>query len=492
MQLKRLYIKDYKILKDFTLEFPNDSKKYISVFIGANGSGKSTILEAIAQIFSDVLLGEKSKFEFELHYSVIGVDASDIENQVNHAQVCLYAANKSVIRYQLKTSQSKSNMIDDYAKPELLNNVFIQGENVRIFNLLPDNLVIYYSGLSEIMEGISKPHEDKLSKAYRKGNANIDRDFFYYKPEHFGIILLSLLSFEYGDVPEFLKNKAKIEGVQSIQINLKKSSLWQPKDSIENFWGAEGEVRRFLDFLKEQSQTDKNIGIKAIKGEKIAISLKGKETLYKIRDFLIEEKKLFEILNIMLADSLLDNISFSLIKITEVKQQVFNILSEGEQQALIIKGLTEFLSGRNTLFLFDEPDTYLHPEWQRQFIPEIQTTVDNALDSENYYLIATHSPNIVSGIEKDSLFVLEHGDVKEIPFNSYGKNVESLLIDFFNVEGVRNKYVESLLTEVQNMVKNKQFDSPDFKNKFQELKDILRPTAPEIVNINLEIAKSRK
>ena len=70
MQLKHLYIKDYKILKDFHIDFPYDFKKYISVFIGANGSGKSTILEAIAQIFSSVYLNEKAKFGFELEYSV--------------------------------------------------------------------------------------------------------------------------------------------------------------------------------------------------------------------------------------------------------------------------------------------------------------------------------------------------------------------------------------------------------------------------------------
>jgi hypothetical protein len=70
--------------------------------------------------------------------------------------------------------------------------------------------------------------------------------------------------------------------------------------------------------------------------------------------------------------------------------------------------------------------------------------------------------------------------------------VESLLIDFFNVEGVRNKYVENLLREVQELVKKKEFSSDNFKSKFNELKDILRPTAPEIVSINLEIAKNRK
>jgi len=77
MQLKRLFIKDYKILKDFTIEFPYDFQKYISVFIGANGSGKSTILEVIAQIFSNVLNVEKSKFGFELEFTLKNIDSSD-------------------------------------------------------------------------------------------------------------------------------------------------------------------------------------------------------------------------------------------------------------------------------------------------------------------------------------------------------------------------------------------------------------------------------
>ena len=479
MQLKRLYIKDYKILKDFTLEFPFDSEKYISVFIGANGSGKSTILEAVAEIFSCLFLQHTPTFDFEIEYSL--KQFSQKPREYPHFDV----KGKNLLIKIVGTKGAPY-----YVQEDDGNGFKSVGINKIYPTNLPSDIVIYYSGQSEIMQKLCKPHEDRLSESYRKGNTNIDRRFFYYKPEHFSIILLSFLSFEYGDVPEFLKSRAQIEGIRNFEIHLKKPN-WK-KDSIENFWGAKGEVRKFLDFLKEQSQTDKNIRIKTGKGEKIAISLKGKESLYKIREFLTEEKKLFEILNIMLADDLLEDISFSLVKMTEGKPQVFSILSEGEQQSIIIKGLTEFLSGKNSLFLFDEPDTYLHPEWQRQFITDIQMTIDTTADSENYYLIATHSPNIVSGIERDSLFVLEQGGIKEIPFNSYGENVESLLIDFFNVEGVRNKYVETLLKEVQNMVKEKQFDSPDFKTRFQELKDILRLTAPEIVSINLEIAKSRK
>lgn len=492
MQLKKLFIKDYKILKDFTIEFPYDSKKYISVFIGANGSGKSTILEAIAEIFSALFFQDYPKFDFEIEYSIRHY--SQTPRNYPHADVkgqnlLIKIVGKKGAPYYIEENDGSG-----FASVGL-NNMYPTN--------LPENVVIYYAGLSEIMEVLCKPHEDKLSKAYRKGNTDINRDFFYYRPEHFGIILLSLLSFEYGDIPEFLRSKAKIQGMKSVQIRLKKPK-WQSKDTIENFWGAEGEVRKFLDYLKEHTNSPdnlKNPGSSSRKGsivieprqdDTLIITITSLERLFEIREFLMEERKLFEILNIMLADGLLADITFSLVKSDDGKSQIFNVLSEGEQQAITIKGLTELLAGKNTLFLFDEPDTYLHPGWQRMFISEIQTMIENSEDSENYFLIATHSPNIVSGVKNESLFVLERGVIKEIPFNSYGKNVDSLLIDFFDVEGVRNQYVENLLNEVQELVKNKKYDSEDFKSKFNELKEILHPTAPEIVNINLEIAKSHR
>ena len=66
MQITSLYIDDYRLLKDFTINFSKD----VSILIGINGSGKSSILECIAQIFSDAYLQEKSKFGFKLEYEL--------------------------------------------------------------------------------------------------------------------------------------------------------------------------------------------------------------------------------------------------------------------------------------------------------------------------------------------------------------------------------------------------------------------------------------
>ena len=166
MQLKKLYIKDYKILKDFTIEF--DGEKYISVFIGANGSGKSTILEAIAQIFSSVTLNEKAKFGFELEYSVrheklIEETSTTSEFHTHYLSAILSAENEGDT-IQIETfdrfgkSSQKINILD---KSKM---VFVSGTNV--YSYLPDNIAIYYSGLSEIMQKLVEPHNQLISENY--------------------------------------------------------------------------------------------------------------------------------------------------------------------------------------------------------------------------------------------------------------------------------------------------------------------------------------
>lgn len=498
MQLKRLYIKEYKLFKDFTYEFPCDFQRYINVLIGINGSGKSTILEAIADIFSCVVLGEKAKFGFELEYSVICVDASDIKNLVNHAQVCLYATNKSAIRYRLKTSQSKGNIIDDYAKPELLNNVFIQEENARIFNLLPDNLVIYYSGNSEIMRNICEPHNKKLSESLRKGESS-SVQFYYHEPKFFNIILLCLLSFEYGEVPTYLKQKAKIKGVAEIQIRIKKPRWAKTVVTIPDFWGATGEVKTFLDFLLSKSdfvnmvqlpgeakKNQINISINEIDNQYIVFTISGQKQLFEVRDFLIEEKNLFKILHTMYLDDLLDDISLSLIKEENGEQKNFSILSEGEQQAITIKGLTELLAGENTLFLFDEPDTFLHPKWQRSFISEIEETIEMHRPNELNYLIATHSPQILSNAKPDKTFVkiIEDGQLVEQTPKHYGREISSILYNLMGVEE-RNETIRKDLSKLFMLIEDEEIEEAE--KMLNDLTDLLGDTDADIQNATIQL-----
>ena len=74
MRLKHLYIKDYKNLKDFSLDFENGNG--LSILIGNNGSGKSNVLEAISGIFAEALWNDSS---FKMRLKVLQLNNKENE-----------------------------------------------------------------------------------------------------------------------------------------------------------------------------------------------------------------------------------------------------------------------------------------------------------------------------------------------------------------------------------------------------------------------------
>ena len=205
MLVNSLYINNYKLLKDFTINFSKD----VSILIGINGSGKSSILECVAQIFSDAYLHEKSKFGFKLEYElrleeIIEQTSTTSEFKTDYIKVEIFAKNKDEkLLYKVYSGNAILEKETDIEKKF--------GSLERIF---PSNIVIYYSGLADIMKKICQPHDEKLSVNFRKGNTNLHRPFFYFEPPLFNLILITLLSYEYGDIPQFLFDRAKIKGIQ--------------------------------------------------------------------------------------------------------------------------------------------------------------------------------------------------------------------------------------------------------------------------------------
>jgi AAA15 family ATPase/GTPase len=87
MRLHWLWIGEYKNLKDVTIDF--DQEEWITVVIGWNGTGKSNVLEALATLFRDLIMGEnketkKPSFPYRIKYrcrnNFIYIDADPKRN----------------------------------------------------------------------------------------------------------------------------------------------------------------------------------------------------------------------------------------------------------------------------------------------------------------------------------------------------------------------------------------------------------------------------
>lgn len=487
MKLTSLYIDDYKSLKSFSINFRKD----VSILIGINGSGKSSILETIAHIFSDAFLNKKSKFGFKLTYElrleeILEQTATTSEFKTEYFKVEISALKKEVeLSFKVFVADKVLEKKEEIEK-------HFDG----FHKILPSNIVIYYSGLSETMKNICEPHDQILSKQYREGNTNAPRPFFYFEPPLFEMLLMGLLSYEFGDIPQFLADKIKINGLQSVTIRLKKPT-WG-KGKINEWWGAKGEVKMFLDLLdssgspleidetKPAKGRNGNVVMEGWQNDILIITILGREKLFEIREHYVEEKALFKILNTLFIDGLWLDAKFNLKKTEEAQINTFSALSEGEQQAITIKGLTELVTDENTLFLFDEPDTYLHPTWQRNFIEEIIAFSESNTSISNQFLITTHSPQLLSNAnpEKSEVQILEDGEIIKLTPKYYGRDISTILYEMMGVER-RNKKVAKLLSALFNTIEDE--DLENSKAEYEKLVAILGEDDPAMVRAKTQL-----
>ncbi|CAM1368883.1 putative ATP-binding protein involved in virulence [Tenacibaculum litoreum] len=486
MKLNSLYIKDYKLLNDFEVDF--SPSKSIAAFIGKNGSGKTTLVECLSIIFAKLfectslkgIYELKYPFRFKIQYLLKSEKITNTtawgESFVNYYAIELeYDGKIQISLFESSNTYSKQSEIEKY-----LRNI---GESFEY--ILPASLMVYYSGISDILYNLYQSYQSKNILGSLDGEIKIDQPFYYFTTNNFPLILIALLSYQYGDVPDKLLSKNKIQGFKKIVLDFDKPKWAKPKATAKDFWGAKGDLKIFLTRL---AATVDEVVIKS--PTQISYVITNQNSLIRLWEYYGTEKRLFEYLVALQANGLLTNVEIFLNKGNI--QVPFQRLSEGEKQQLIIMGLKELLAAENSLFLLDEPDTYLHPEWKREFIYEL---IKNENAYQNFYLITSHSPDIVSAMRKDQLFIMASSEnnarLKVFAYNPYGKEVDDILLEVFDVDDLRYKEVEMTISLLWQMIKDKKHNSVDFERLFNDLQDQIGKDDEAITQLKVELAKRK-
>lgn len=428
MRIHYLHIKDFKSLKDFTIDF----NEPVSLFIGKNGSGKSTLLEAIAWIFRSAHLTyveekqENPPFEFEITYElgiekILSESSTFSETTTDHIGVSLKGNRKSKKFWSIETNNNTFN-IDDLIKSHTID------------KLLPSNLVIYYAGWYESMEFICSEHEriykDRLLEVKTESNITISSDelysrigslpLMYIQKHHFEILLASLYAFEFNDrVNRFFVEDLKITKPDQNPFALfVKKRQWKSGVGADKFWGARGLLKGFLDVVRRFAY---NETANYMDEDQIIFNFHAHDW-YALREFYGEEKKLFYLLHMLHASDMLGGIQiFMDLGDTSISH---HDLSEGQQQLITIKAINELLIEDNTLLLFDEPDTYLHPQWQSSFLKgvyEILNLYNETATPPPQFIIVSHSTIMLSNLSTGDLFKMREGKAWKIDKGYYGR-----------------------------------------------------------------------
>lgn len=165
--------------------------------------------------------------------------------------------------------------------------------------------------------------------------------------------------------------------------------------------------------------------------------------------------------------------------------------SSGEQCLLVmVLGIAGHIKN-NSLILIDEPEISLHPSWQSRFIDLITNIFKSYY--ECHFIIATHSPQIVSRLSHENCFITTMDDKKlHHAKDFHQRSADYQLAELFDAPGMMNEYVSrvafTLLTKVKIQKHTTEADSQGL-NRLQQIKATLEKGDPniELINSVLEV-----
>jgi restriction system-associated AAA family ATPase len=446
----------------FEIEFKPDlytEDSDIVCLVGENGSGKSNVLELIAEIFSRLE-------SYRLNYFKEGIT----HNELNAFEIEYYLP----LRWgsQVLRMDDSFTFQDKYYRVQVIKEwgqwpkYFVgNGSKVREVNkdeligeLMPRKIWGYSSGYNEMISLPFWRTDLKYVSRLRKQAPSKSNDFVEESRLHFVdyeasalILLANFISYKLDSSTrlDLFKEMFDLEDVRSFKFTFRNRSGSQKSNSLIS------QLERFVDLLKNKLPAN---SIKT-EGDNLIFNIKLDVQTLEIFSQVASNGsgfyRFFEALNftnlLSIPNSisngiLLDGYEYSIdyghlrlkqkqrpFQINEIvvrKENVegeiqFRSLSDGEHQAITLIGLMNIVDEDACLFLLDEPETHLNPAWKYNLVRTIGSLLTH---KSSQVFISTHDPLLISGLKKENV----------IQFSPY-KQFESEITDSDSTREIQYK-----------------------------------------------------
>lgn len=374
MRIDNLTIGNYRNLRNLSVNF--DESSFTTVLMGRNGSGKSNLIEAVVIIFRNLYLRRPPEFPYRIRYFCR-----------NHAVEIDADPDRTPIHTSIH--------VDD------LDVSFTRLVETEASELLPAYVFGYYSGTSHRLERYFLEIRDRYYRELIRSDASDQhiplRPLFYAQDAHSQFVLLSFFVEEEEETRKLLRDYLRIVDFESVLFVLKKPDWARKQGGDQRFWGAVGVVQGFLDKLFTTSLAPVRVPISRGR-ERIYLFIKDASDLQKLYGNYGNQMNFFKTLESAFISDLIEEVRIR-VRIRGTDRSVtFSELSEGEQQLLTVLGLLRFNREEESVFLLDEPDTYLNPAWSVSFLELIRTVVRPS--ERSHVIMATHDPLTIGGLSR--------------------------------------------------------------------------------------------
>ena len=443
MQIDKLKLTNFRKFKELDISF----EKNMTVLVGLNSSGKTSILDALKiglwSYVSGYSLGSFSSIS-------TGIQISDVRLQRDSSENMEYMLNSSVelfgdafgvehwTRYRESIRKATKTKDDKYAKK--LRDEAKKQEKIIFSELHEQNTlpIVCYYGTGRLwsqknLTNISKKIEnEKYSKTFAYRDCLEPSSSFKHFIEWYTHIFKKY-------------REAQIK-------NLEKNTLVNDID------------KRLVEPIKVIQSTVNSMIEKYTGWKNLAYSEEMEQ------EIILESEEKGKLKVNMLSDGIRNIVSL----VADIAYRCYKLNPHlGEDAARKTDGIV----------LIDEIDMHLHPQWQQNIIGDLQEAFPSI-----QFIITTHSPQVLSTVPSKSIRILEDDKVYEAPKGTQGAESSRILKRVLGVDPrPLNHKVTQKLNRYLELVYSDNYASDDAKVLRNELNEIFADEEPALLEADLYI-----
>jgi predicted ATP-binding protein involved in virulence len=136
------------------------------------------------------------------------------------------------------------------------------------------------------------------------------------------------------------------------------------------------------------------------------------------------------------------------------------------------------------IVLIDEIDLHLHPKWQRKVVGKLREIFPNI-----QFVVTTHSPAVLANTQARSIKIVQDGKIFDwfqlLDMNSYGASIEKIIELALSVPSYMPKELEAIFQRYESLINEDRFDEAE--NLGEKIASITDSHHPRLLNGRSEI-----
>lgn len=508
MKLEYLYIDGYKGLKRLKLQFKEQAGVVpLDFLIGCNGSGKSSVLEAVGLIFTRIMQNELPGFIFELKYRM--PDGTGIYVKPQKKGFCDTFGRRRKLYVELekngKTQQLYS-IPDQYLPDRIISycsganssmeDILIRSPRASLASDLYDLSLAMGAGAGEDPGSGNEEHPgetrvaqgeaaEEILSFYERLDVNLRVLFLdavtskFILPALFAVMPfdmqdnnISEKALGYASLRKKLLKRLNIRLIPAaFSLRIDDTKLEEAADRpqisiLRRLLSQDTKGVALSNCVIHRTSADRTEEDGSLAGETAAVFLfdsweaDGEKVFYHPMLQRYFDGNPFSLISTLLTawrEGVIREIHFSYRNGDERGLYEMEDLSDGELMWLARIGLilmAQNYCGENTLFLYDEPDVHFNDDWSRDFVRFVYSMCSMDGKSGNEFLVATHSDLILTDAMQSQIHLFENPtgsktEVKDLEISTFAAGRDSISRQVFKASAIGGFASDSVKTYME-------------------------------------------